>query len=1211
MLVACTPRSEDAAAAAEPPLGAEPEPVVPSASGLPVRSLSRDGAITTPPLGLTASDGTGLRLVGLDARASVQAPLAYTELHLVFENPQSRTIEGRFTIDLPPGAAISRFAMKIDERWQEGEVVERQAARVAYEDFLHRKQDPALMEKEAGNRFSARVFPIPANGRKELVVSYSQQLTDADEPYRLLLAGLPKVDRLDARIMVDEPVTGATATTIGGSVAHRRIIEVHERDYVPERDLEVTSAAPARAIGIRNDDLALARITIDGDTPPEPITDLTILFDTSASRALDFGGQVERLGELVAALRENEGNFHLRLAAFDQDMSLLFDGDAADFGEGELHALFTRRALGASDLAAALRRVATITGPEGRVLLLSDGVVTAGDDEAAALLVAAKGLERAGVTRIDAIIDGGLQDRTTLEAITTAGLPHDGIVADARLPAARLAHKLHLATLSDVAVTVPGSTWTWPHRVDGVQPGDEVLVYARLPKGMAMEVVLEGDESLRTEVPLTLVDRPLLHRAWIGARVDALQLEHSKLDPDDAKTRERLRKDIIELSTKHRVLSDFTALLVLESEADYRRFDIDRRALADILVVGTAGLEWMRRTDDAATTAIAGKGGSFDPSVAVPAGGAPGADAAQDGVLGVMSQESGHFLASPYGAAYAQEDVWGGLVGNEVGESFGVGGLGLVGTGRGGGGTGEGTIGLGNTGLIGRGGGGGTGSGYGRGSGAGFGGRGRRVPSVRQAKATIQGSYDKDIVRRIVRAHINEVRHCYNQGLARDPMLGGRVSIEFRIDPGGRVPVAVVSESTLRDARVGQCIAKAVKRWRFPKPMSSGLVGVTYPFVLTPADGAPYTEAPATPLTPEQLVEQRAREREQQRIWDEQERLAAIEAERQRVEAERERIEAERTAGSPYEGRMFDVMSHLDAGRVDEALAVALEWEEQAPGDVLAHLALGDVLKAQGKTQAAARAYGSLIDLFPSRADLRRHAGTRLEQLGGAAQWMAADTYAHAVEQRPDHPSSHRLLAFALLRAGAHERAFEAGVAGARHDYPQGRFAGAGRILGEDAGLIAAAWIAAEPDRAAEIRRRVAEAGVTIPTGASTRFVMTWETDANDVDFHIYDGRDSHAFFSNPTLASGGALYADVTTGYGPECFTIEGEPSAFPYRFNAHYYSRGPMGYGMGALQIIEHDGHGGLLFEDRPYLIMKDEAEVQLGALKQPLSRREVGTK
>ncbi len=216
----------------------------------------------------------------------------------------------------------------------------------------------------------------------------------------------------------------------------------------------------------------------------------------------------------------------------------------------------------------------------------------------------------------------------------------------------------------------------------------------------------------------------------------------------------------------------------------------------------------------------------------------PDMQARQAGILGMMASESGHFLASPYGGAFAvgndDEDVWGGLTGTEVGEAFGVGGLGLVGTGRGGGGTGEGTIGLGNVGLIGKGGGGGTGSGYGRGSGAGFGGRGKRVPRVRQAKAQVKGALDKDIIRRIVRAHINEVRHCYNQGLVKDPNLKGRVAVQFTIGPTGKVPVAVVAQSSLKDKNVANCVAKAVKRWKFPKPQGGGNVVVTYPFVLAP-----------------------------------------------------------------------------------------------------------------------------------------------------------------------------------------------------------------------------------------------------------------------------------------------------------------------------------------------------------------------------------------
>ena len=219
---------------------------------------------------------------------------------------------------------------------------------------------------------------------------------------------------------------------------------------------------------------------------------------------------------------------------------------------------------------------------------------------------------------------------------------------------------------------------------------------------------------------------------------------------------------------------------------------------------------------------------NFDPDMA----------ARTAGILGVMSQQSGHFLASPYGGAFAvgndDEDVWGGLTGTEVGEAYGVGGLGLVGTGRGGGGTGEGTIGLGNTGLIGKGGGGGTGSGYGRGAGAGFGGKGKRVPRVRQAKAKVQGALDKDIIRRIVRAHINEVRHCYNQGLSRNPNLQGRVAVNFVITTTGKVGSSVVQDSTIKDKGVAQCIAKAVKRWKFPKPRGGGNVIVTYPFNLSP-----------------------------------------------------------------------------------------------------------------------------------------------------------------------------------------------------------------------------------------------------------------------------------------------------------------------------------------------------------------------------------------
>lgn len=67
-----------------------------------------------------------------------------------------------------------------------------------------------------------------------------------------------------------------------------------------------------------------------------------------------------------------------------------------------------------------------------------------------------------------------------------------------------------------------------------------------------------------------------------------------------------------------------------------------------------------------------------------------------------LSDEALEELQGDVALAGTSEDALGALMGNEIGDNFGYGGLGLSGTGRGGGGTGHGTIGLGTHNTIGR-----------------------------------------------------------------------------------------------------------------------------------------------------------------------------------------------------------------------------------------------------------------------------------------------------------------------------------------------------------------------------------------------------------------------------------------------------------------------------------------------------------------------------
>ena len=191
--------------------------------------------------------------------------------------------------------------------------------------------------------------------------------------------------------------------------------------------------------------------------------------------------------------------------------------------------------------------------------------------------------------------------------------------------------------------------------------------------------------------------------------------------------------------------------------------------------------------------------------------------------------------AGPAMGADAQ-DIVGTLVASNAGPAFGAGGLGPSGTGRGGGGEREGTIGgggpLGTTGRIG----GHGGPDYGIGPGVGgLHTRHSHGPEVSLEGSSVRGSLDKEIIRRTVRRHLNEVKYCYENALTTHPSLVGRIVTQFTIAPTGRVLAAVIQSSSLKSPTVEVCVVNAVKRWEFPQPTGGGLAMVSYPFTFAPA----------------------------------------------------------------------------------------------------------------------------------------------------------------------------------------------------------------------------------------------------------------------------------------------------------------------------------------------------------------------------------------
>lgn len=163
-----------------------------------------------------------------------------------------------------------------------------------------------------------------------------------------------------------------------------------------------------------------------------------------------------------------------------------------------------------------------------------------------------------------------------------------------------------------------------------------------------------------------------------------------------------------------------------------------------------------------------------------------------------------------------------GLVGKDPVANAGIGTFGLGGGGKGGTATrglevlnGSGGGGIGALGA----------SGFGKGRGV-----GGTVTRASPRQIGAKGSIDREAVAKVINAHFQEVRGCYERALLKEPGLSGKAVLEWTISTRGSVTATRTKSSTLRNAEVEGCILRAIKAWRFP-PARGGSVIITYPFL--------------------------------------------------------------------------------------------------------------------------------------------------------------------------------------------------------------------------------------------------------------------------------------------------------------------------------------------------------------------------------------------
>ena len=137
-------------------------------------SQKENGLIAIDPYGQKAR----LTLRKYNVDVYIEDGIARTTIDQTFFNHNPWNTEGTFYFPLPPDASVSRLAMYVNGELNEGGMVSRERGQEIYTEILYQRRDPALLEMMEGNMFKMRIFPLEGRQEKRIFLSYTQNLSE-------------------------------------------------------------------------------------------------------------------------------------------------------------------------------------------------------------------------------------------------------------------------------------------------------------------------------------------------------------------------------------------------------------------------------------------------------------------------------------------------------------------------------------------------------------------------------------------------------------------------------------------------------------------------------------------------------------------------------------------------------------------------------------------------------------------------------------------------------------------------------------------------------------------------------------------------------------------------------------------------------------------------------------------------------------------------
>ncbi len=561
---------------------------------------------------LIADGGLGgvLEIQEHDVSVAINNGIAVTEIRQVFRNTEQRIVEALYTFPVPNGASVSNFSMIINGKEMIGEVVEKKRARQIYDSYKAVNRDPGLLEQVDYKTFELRIFPIPAGAEQHIKVVYCQQL-DFDHDNATYVYPLATTTRSG----INQKTTGKFAFTLDVkseipitnffSPSHEDdfVIVNHTQNYT-RASLEVQEGDLSRDLVI-GFDTERPRTGIDVIASKQGDEDGYFMLTMTAGQELeeygagmdyifvvDISGSMADDGKLTQSRNTVDSFVHVLGPEDRFDIITFNNTPQMHFGaitnvddksrESAQEFLRSQRAKGGTVLRPAVTTAYKYKDGDRplNVVILSDGMTE--NREQAELLSLISNAPSG--TRVFCIGIGNEVNRPLLQQISEGAGGLAAFVSqqdDFARQSQAFRRKLMRPVAANVQILVDGvETYdVAPEAMPDLFFGAPLRLFGRYRNSGVANITVNADvmgqpttQTVTVSLPAAEDSNPEIERMWAFRQVEQLMNGMRRNGESNASVQK-----IISLCEGYSIAGEYASFIVLENDAEYARWSIERR----------------------------------------------------------------------------------------------------------------------------------------------------------------------------------------------------------------------------------------------------------------------------------------------------------------------------------------------------------------------------------------------------------------------------------------------------------------------------------------------------------------------------------------------------------------------------------------------------------------------------------------------------------